>query len=94
MEWMMIAVAVLTASPVLACKPGFKPTDVPGVCMEINQAEVNWASDEKPPEDKMPSWQREGISIVNAPSTAKADEEADRAKAEANEEGRRTAGIR
>lgn len=51
-------------------------------------------SDEKPPSDKMPSYQREGISVVTAPNTATEDEKADAEKRTADAEGKKAAGIR
>lgn len=96
MKW-ILAVAVLTASPVTnACQSGYKPTDVPGVCVEVNQEEVNptWVSNEKPPSDKMPSYQREGITVISAPSMADSDAQADLDRLSADKEGKRKAGIR
>lgn len=78
----------------LSCKAGFVPTDVPGICQEADVTDAVKPSDEKPPSDKMPSYQREGIFIVNCPSTADADARADREKADAEAEGKRKAGIR
>lgn len=50
-------------------------------------------SSEKPPSDKMPSYQREGVVLINAPSTADADAKADQEKAQATADGRRAAGL-
>lgn len=51
-------------------------------------------SDEKPPADKMPSWQREGVTIVNAPSMTDEDTKADQENREANAQGMQRAGIK
>lgn len=51
-------------------------------------------SDEKPPEDKMPSYQREGIQIINAPNMAEEDAKADAEKRSADEQGKQSAGIK
>ena len=51
------------------------------------------ASDEKPPEDKMPSYQREGIKVLELPSLGGEDIKADQAMAEADEIGKKAAGI-
>lgn len=56
-------------------------------------AEAVKPSDEKPPSDKMPSWQREGVTIVNVKNTADDDKNMDKEKAEADAEGKRKAGI-
>lgn len=96
MKWIIAAMAVLTVSPAVnACRAGFKPTDVEGVCVEINQDEVSatWRSDEKPPSDKMPSYQREGITVVDCPSMAASDERADQERAAADREGKEAAGV-
>lgn len=50
-------------------------------------------SDEKPPEDKMPSWQREGIVQINCPSKSDQDTDDDKAKLEADAQGKKAAGI-
>jgi hypothetical protein len=50
-------------------------------------------SDEVPPSDKMPSYQREGIQVVDAPNMATEDERLDREKIEAEKDGKKAAGI-
>lgn len=99
MKWSLgsLAAAVLAVSPAVnACQVGFIPSDTPGVCVEKTGGETNpnWVSDEKPPEGRMPSWQRGDVKIVDAPNMALSDEKADQDKANANKEGRRKAGIR
>lgn len=52
------------------CQKGYIPSDTPGVCVEAPALPVEnpaWVSDEKPPSDKMPSYEREGIKILNVP---------------------------
>lgn len=88
---------LLFVSPAVnACQKGFKPTDVAGVCVEVDQNEVNpsWVSSEKPPKSGMPSWQAAGTVLVNAPSMADSDAKADAEKVNADKEGKRTAGIK
>lgn len=51
-------------------------------------------SDEKPPTDKMPSYQREGVHIVDAPYMGLKDAEADFEKADADRQGKEAAGIK
>lgn len=88
MNYKLVAMLLMLASVVgAACKEGYVPTDVEGVCQKAGVTETNpeWVSDEKPPEDKMPSWQREGVTVIDAPSTTAQDEEIDRAKAESDE---------
>lgn len=50
-------------------------------------------SDEKPPSDKMPSYQREGVTIIDAPSMTFKDATADQEKRDADTEGKKAAGI-
>lgn len=89
----LILIALL-AMPALACKEGYVPTDVPGVCQESDVTNVVKPSNEKPPSEKMPSYQREGVFIVNCPSTADADAREDQEKRDAISEGRRRAGLK
>lgn len=51
-------------------------------------------SDEKPPTDKMPSYQREGITVIDAPSTTASDAKADQDKADADAQGKESAGLK
>lgn len=82
------------ASMSVACQKGYVETDVPGVCMESPEMANPWVSDEKPPADKMPSWQRENIKVIDAPSMTAQDEREDRERAEADKDGKKKAGIR
>jgi len=51
-------------------------------------------SDEKPPTDKMPSYQREGVQIVDAPNMAFDDAKRDAEVRSADAEGKKAAGIK
>lgn len=51
-------------------------------------------SDEKPPSDKMPSWERADVSVVTAPNMNDADVNADKAKFQADQEGKQVAGLK
>jgi len=51
-------------------------------------------SDEKPPTDKMPSYQREGVTVVDAPNMAFEDSKADAEKRQAEADGKQMAGIK
>lgn len=51
-------------------------------------------SDEKPPDDKMPSYQREGVLIVDAQNMTFDDEKIDQEKRDAEAEGKKNAGIK
>jgi cytochrome b subunit of formate dehydrogenase len=78
-----------------ACKDGYVKTDVEGVCMAqpVTKTNPEWVSDEKPPTDKMPSWQREGIHVVEAPNMAYEDAKMDQERRDADAAGKKAAGI-
>lgn len=67
-------IVIMLPTFALACPRG--SVEYQGSCaIELTPAEsptaadsAKWVSDEKPPKDKMPSYEREGIKIVNAPS--------------------------
>ena len=82
------------AAPVTCGKGSFEyrgecVVDIPPIT-----AEAVLPSDEVPPKDKMPSWQREGITVIEAPNLADADAKADAEIRAANMEGKRAAGIK
>lgn len=89
MKW-----AILLTAAAVACGPGsyaFKDTCVVDI-QPIAEPSVK-PSDEKPPTDKMPSYQREGITVITVPELSASDAKADREKAEADQSGKRAAGI-
>lgn len=94
----MKLIALLLLLPVTAgaCPSGTEPFK--GVCVDSNAqpylADPVQPSDEKPPSDKMPSYQREGVTPVTRPNTLDEDIKLDREKAEADAEGKRAAGIK
>lgn len=51
-------------------------------------------SDEKPPEGRMPSWQRDGVFIVDVKNWDTEDRKADQDKLDADKDGKKAAGIR
>lgn len=51
-------------------------------------------SDEKPPTDKMPSYQRADVHVVEAPSTMAEDARLDQEKFNAERDGKAAAGIK
>ena len=90
------AVLLLCSAPVFAitCERGCSPFN--DVCACDVQPELPYVvqpSSEKPPKDKMPSYQREGVIIIDEVNLSTTDAHADQEKAEANEEGRRAARI-
>lgn len=59
-----------------------------------NTADPVQPSDEVAPKNKMPSYQREGVVIVDIPSCAAEDRRQDLIKAEAEAKGKEAAGIK
>lgn len=84
----VLAVAVICAA---GCYP-YKDTcacDAP-----VEQAVPVKPSDDVAPTDKMPSYQREGVTVIDVPNTYAADLKADRDKADANAQGKMSAGLK
>lgn len=80
---------------VASCKEGYVPTDVDGVFQKSDiVTNPGWVSEEKPPSDKMPSYQREGIIVIDAPNMRDQDMKDDLEKAEADRQGKMSAGIK
>lgn len=50
-------------------------------------------SDEKPPSDKMPSYQREGVHVIDAPSMSDQDAKFDQEKRDAEAQGKKAAKL-
>lgn len=95
MKW-LIVVLLFVPTMALACKEGYVPTDVPGVCQEgrFTRTDPAVVSDEKPSHHPQPAYQRVGeVTIVDAPNCAKEDERMDQEKISAGAEGRKKAGI-
>lgn len=96
---MKIFLAVLfLAVPAMACPTGTVEWErgcaaIPAPKDTVAVPEVK-PSTEKPPQDKMPSYQREGIHADMPNSVAGADDIADRQKADAVIEGKKKAGIK
>lgn len=89
--------AVLLVTPIagMACPKG--SVEWHGDCAVDIQPEIAKPvvpSDEKPPSDKMPSYQREDVKLVDAPNMRDEDAKADLDRAEADKEGRQRAGIK
>lgn len=93
----MVVVLLMWPAMVLAkdCPKG--SFDWHGECTWDLQPEIAkpvQPSDEKPPSDKMPSYQRDDVKIVDAPSMTAEDAKADLEKTEAEKEGKQKAGIK
>ncbi len=80
----------------LACDKGCENHNGVCACDQLPVADTTpqaKPSDEKPPQDKMPSYQREGIHADMPASTAIQDAELDREKQQADFEGKKAAGL-
>ena len=85
-KWLVVAM-LMAGTSAYACKDGWVASDVPGVCQESDLTNAVKPSDEKPPEDKMPSWQRPGVVVVDAvEDTQKREQDEDQLKANVNRE--------
>ncbi len=93
---MKIAIALLFSSSVsVGCPQGY--FEYKGDCqadIKPISAPAVRPSDEKPPSDKMPSYQREGVSIVDEKNMAYEDAKADEEKRDADAQGKKSAGIK
>lgn len=91
----VVVLPFLLAWDSFGCPAG--STEYEGVCAANLQAEkvvqTFVPSDEKPPSDKMPSYQREGVHADMPESTGCQDAKADSDKAQADGAGKRAAGL-
>lgn len=93
MKWIVVLLSVPTLA--MACNKG--EYEYRGDCIVDIQpitAPPVQPSDEKVPDDKMPSYQRPDVTVINAPNTATEDERMDREKIEADKQGKLSAGIK
>lgn len=91
----VIAVCLTAALEAYAkCPKGSEPyQDMCVFDIQPQTSEAVKPSDEKPPEDKMPSYEREGVKVINEPSTAAEDEKQDKENADALAAGKKAAGL-
>lgn len=90
-----IGVLLLAPTVAVACPTGMSEWNKE--CVVDIQPEIAPSvkpSDEKPPDDKMPSYQRADVKVIDVPSTATDDIKLDQEKAAADAEGKRAAGIK
>lgn len=88
---------VLLFVPVVAVACGKNESEWNGGCvvdLKPQIAEPVKPSDEKLPEGKMPSYQREDVKIVDAPSMVDEDNKNDLDKRLAEAQGKQAAGIK
>lgn len=90
-----LLISAVAVSPLLSCPPG--SIEYEGVCAAEPQAEGGGPSakpsDEKPPTDKMPSYEREGIRADTPSSCAATNNCSDQKAIDADAAGKKAAGI-
>lgn len=93
--WMLVLL-FLASNAAASCESGY--VEYNGNCYAdpkpVAEPEQNQASDEKPPQDKMPSYEREGVHADMPKSTAAEDATRDEEKLKAEQEGKDAAGIK
>lgn len=80
----------------LACDPGCEEHYGVCACDQKPVADTTppiQPSDEEPPKDKMPSYQREGVKADMPESLSAQDAKADMERAQADSEGKKAAGL-
>ena len=94
MKWFIVL--CLLSTSVLACDKGCEPY-AKGLCACEGTPEASVSvkpSDEKPPDDKLPSYEREGVKALTPPSLVTEDAKLDQEKADADKQGKKAAGIK
>lgn len=91
----LILLLLLTPALAAACDKGCEKFKDTCVCQDATPyfGTPVQPSDEKVPDDKMPSYQREGMVLATVENTMTRDENADKAKAQADRDGKHAAGI-
>lgn len=86
---------LLVAQSAAACNKGCEEHQGVCACDQKPDAapDVQAASEEQPPKDKMPSYQREGIHADMPASTAGADARMDADRLAADQAGKKAAGV-
>ena len=91
-----VSVVALFAVVAMGCPDGFTAYGK-DVCVQDLKPEaapdVYKVDDAKPPTDKMPSYQREGIVADMPPSCAAQDAKMDQERDQADKQGKKNAGI-
>lgn len=95
MKWLLVVLLASITTASLACPKGASEWN--GGCvydLQPQLAEPVKPSDEVPPSNKMPSYQRADVNLVDAPNCAKEDERMDQEKKDADAEGKRRAKLK
>jgi|SRR6266850_2337763 len=93
-----VILVVMLSVPLVACPKGM--VDYEGNCADMPSPDtttlapmIGTMSDEKPPKDKMPSYERDGIKADTPPSLASDDAKQDQEKAQADAQGKKAAHV-
>ncbi len=90
-----VAIVMMSVVYVMACPKG--SYEYRGSCEYDIRPEIAQPvqpSAEKPPSEKMPSWQRAGVVIATVSSMADVDNKLDQDKRDAETDGKKAAGLR
>lgn len=91
----ILSMPVLTGKDCHGCNQGCEYVGGVCACDQVPETAPSVKpSDELPPKDKMPSYQRENIKADMPSSLAYEDAKQDQARKEADAQGKREAGIR
>ncbi len=93
---MLYLLIALLSIPAISCQNGCTEYQGSCACDAVPEKAVQTIqpSDEKPPTDKMPSYQREGIVADMPPSMAVKDLKADQDRDAAELQGKLSAGLK
>ncbi len=88
------AIVAFAIAVVFGCPSGCSPYKDTCACdiPPIKAVPVE-PSNEKPPQEKMPSYERPGVTVLDAPALASDEEKAEREKRAADRAGKKAAGL-
>ena len=95
MKWFVLIMLLSASAFAVNCEKG--SYEYNGGCVVDIAPEIAppvQPSDEKPPEEKLPSYEREGTNVVDAPNMGDADAKADQDKRDAEAQGKHSAGLK
>ena len=91
----LLLILMLQAVSYGACREGYVPTDVDGVCQaSVTKTNEAWVSDEKPSFHPQPAYQRGEVTIIDAPNLEAQDRKEDEDRKKADAEGKARAGLK
>lgn len=94
MKYLLIVLLLVPVSLVACPKGSYEYNGGCEMDIQPQQAPSVKPSEERPPSDKMPSYQREGVKVIDVPNMAGEDAKLDREKVEADRDGKKAAGLK